>query len=296
MRTRVVLILVLVLVLGVAAGAALVPASSSSPVLSAAESAPEGLPWQGTPGVPARSLASVNSTYDRVRGTWINTATFYAPQSASSAATLYLSLTTLRGSGFAFVQLHTNPTAPRTGYFLDPGMSSGVRSLPGSAPTVSTAFSADRKSVTVRVQDRGLIGKPFDRLGVVRLSKNNLKFDLFPGATLSANGDLGPAPSISLPTSDSALQVRGSEIDIELSAVTLPVSIAVFVKIGDRVVAANGTALAGLPRSLAAYLLPIAARLLPRGKQRAGRLIVLLYSDRGRTTVLSRPVTITASA
>jgi hypothetical protein len=76
----------------ITAAACAAPAVASAAPVSGTETALQGLPYEGTPGVPARSVKSIATAFDSATGTWITTVTFYGAQSASTQAKLHLTL------------------------------------------------------------------------------------------------------------------------------------------------------------------------------------------------------------
>lgn len=267
------------------------PAGASAAPLGGFESAPQGLPPLGTPGVPARSIRSVATSFDAGTGTWATTVSFYAPQSASTQAVLHLALgSTQRNiTASAGLQAWTNPASPGTRYFFDAGTS---RSLTPSSPSTTTTFADGNREMTVRVRDPALAGGPFDELSLIRLSRGTSRFDLLPAMVLSPPGAQGPPPRLVLPDSNLHLRVSHGQVPIALGRITLPVTIAAFVQLHGRVVATYEERLAAKPPSFRLSLLPAARSLLPHGATRGGRLVIELYSRTGVSTVLHRQITI----
>jgi|GEM_PF-2880241 hypothetical protein len=279
------------IILVLLAGSIALPASASAVTLSGVETALEGLPPLGTPGVAARSIRSVSSSFDASTGTWTTTVSFYAPQSAATQAAFELSLGSTRRSitASAGLQAWTNPASPRTRYFFDPGTSG---SLTPSSPRTTTTFADGDHAMTVQVQDPALVGQPFDELGLIRLSRGTSRFDLLPAMVLAPPGGQGSAPSLALPNSNRHLHVRQQQVPIILGHITLPATIAAFVEVRDHPIATYEESLAAKPRSFALSLLSQARSLLPPGATRSGRLVIELYSRTGVSTVLRRQITI----
>jgi len=273
------------------AGSLALPASASATTVSGVEHALDGLPPLGTPGVAARSVSSVSSSFDDAAGTWTATVTFYAPQSASTEAAFELTLesTSKSSTASAGLKTWTNPASPRPRYFFDAGTAGS--STPSSPRTTATFADGDR-SLTIHVQDPALVGEPFNELGLIRLSRGRARFDLLPAMVLYAPGAQGPAPSLVLPSSDRHLHVHGQQVPLTLGRLTLPVTVAAYIEVGGRPIATYEQSLAAKPPTFALSLLPEASSLLPRGKTRRGRLIVELYSKTGRLTVLRRQTAI----
>lgn len=223
-------------VVALLAGSIVLPASASAATLSGVETALQGLPPLGTPGVAARSIQSVTTSFDAATGTWTTTVSFYAPQRAATQAVLHLALgSTQRNiTASAGVQAWTNPASPQTRYFFDQGTSG---STTPSAPRTITTFADDDHAMTIKVHDPALAGQPFDELSLVRLSRGTSRFDLLPAMVLSPPGAHGAPPSLVLPTSNRHLHVRHQQVRISLGHITLPVTIAAFLELGEHPIA-----------------------------------------------------------
>jgi hypothetical protein len=261
------------------------PAGASAAVLSGIESAPEGLPLSGTPGVAARSVKSIATVFDNEAGTWATTLTFYGPQSPATDAKLYLDLDEsplVQNEPEVGIQAWTNPASPRTttvGTFT-----------PTAAPAATTTFSADLRSMTITVS--GLAGLPLNDVDTIRLSKG-ATYDEFPSLTLTAPGAQGPAPTVELPSSDRSLRVRHDSISLKLGSLTHPSASAAFVELDGKLVARSIGINLGSELPASVSLPVIAGARLPRRGRRTGKLVFITYSPTGVSTTVTKTVTLT---
>jgi hypothetical protein len=274
-----------VLVGCVALFACAAPAAASASVLSGIESAPDGLPLSGTPGVAARSVKSIASVFDNQAGTWATTITFYGPQSAATEAKLYLDFDEsplVHNEPEVGIQAWTDPGNART---------TTVGTFTATpAPAATTTFSTDLRSMTIVVS--GLAGLPLNDLDTIRLSKGAI-YDGFPSLTLAAAGAQGPAPTVDLPSSDRSLRVRHGAIALKLGNLTHPSSSAAFVELNGKLIARSiGINLgSALPASVS---LPVIAGVrLPRAGRHTAKLIFITYSPTGMSTTVTKQVTLT---
>lgn len=268
----------------VAAAACAAPAIASAAPVSGTETALQGLPYEGTPGTPARSVKSITSTFDSTSGIWTTTLTFYRAQAAATQAKLHLTLgesTQRPDDPSVGTEVWTDPSDPRP---TTPSATSAGQ------PVVAATFSADLRSMTVTVADPALVGLPLNDLTFPQLSHNTI-YDLFPSMILTPSGDAGPAPSVTLPSSDRSLRVRGNAISLKLGTVTHPSSIAAFVEVTGRIVARDAAGLgAGFPTSLPLGI--IRGTRVATGRH-AAKLIVMVYSPAGVSTTRTEKVVLT---
>lgn len=276
-----------------AALACAAPASASASVLGGSETALQGLPLSGTPGVAARSIKSIATVFDNSAGTWTTTFTFYGPQSPATQAKLYFDLDEsplVRSEPGVGIQTWTDPASPRTTVEYSPST---------TRPVATTTFSADLESMTITVA--GLAGLPLNELDATRLSKSDVFYDGFPAMTLTPAGAQGPPPTVALPSSDRVLRVssdpalhlRGGTILLKLGSITHPSSSAAFVELDGRLVArSTGINLdEAVPTSVPLLIVPGAR--LPRSGRHPAKLIFIAYSPTGVSTALTKDVTLT---
>jgi hypothetical protein len=289
----VVLMLAKVMVGCRAALACAVPASASASVLSGSETALQGLPLSGTPGVAARSVRSIATVFDSGTGTWATTFTFYGPQSATTQARLYFDLDAsplVPAEPGVGIQAWTDPANPRTTVVYSPST---------TRPVATTTFSPDRRSMTITVT--GLAGLPLDELDATRLSRGGVLYDGFPAMVLTPPGSQGSAPTVALPSSDRSLRVssypalhlRAGTILLKLGSITHPSSSAAFVELDGRIVARSTGINLGETVPAAVPLLVVPGARLPRSGRHAAKLIFVAYSPTGVSTTVTENVNLT---
>jgi hypothetical protein len=277
----------------VAVTVGLTAAEAADTILFGSQRVPPRLPYLGTPGIAARSVESMLSSFDNTTGVWQSDVSFYGSQSTATQAKLYLTLgQSAPGAGSALVQLWTNPAAPRPTYAL-----SGTEPTGSTPPAVISTFfhGPSRNEITITVTDPALIGRSFGTTSL-RLSRDNVLYDELPPLTLTPGG-INPFPRVTLPKADRHLRVTGSAIPVVIARIPLPISAAAFIEVHGIPVARFSTSLRGaIPKVFGPLaLLPSARALLPRGTHVAAKLIVLAYRPTGPMEEASLPTTITTA-
>ncbi|MEV4423670.1 hypothetical protein AB0L40_27435 [Patulibacter sp. NPDC049589] len=236
-------------------------------------------------------ITTVSVALDVRTGAWMTIVRFATPRSPRNAADLRLDLVfpdDVPGGTTASILLRTDPGAPEARF--ERASSPGRPAAPGAGIATAT-FAPDGSSVTVRVTDPTLAGRPRPRE-----VDGSISSDGDPGETyddfIAVMGPKSPTPTI--PARARRLTVsRTGHARIRLAALPVPARRYVALRIGrNQLDALELPSRASGARTVRLRVPCGTLRSLPVGRLRRARLSVTAGLDYGRPTRVEVPVTL----